>query len=137
MPEIEIRPAALIDMNTLLQMDHSYQTDYVWQMDRFIEKGVINIHFRETRLPRPVRVDYPNPSEKLVNDFSTKGNVMAAVLGNNAVGYIQHGGHRRTAPQGDRVGAAICSPKLGGAAQSSPHGIGNAIEKFPGDPTGK
>ncbi len=89
MPEIEIRPAALTDMNALLQMDHSYQTAYVWQMDRFIEKGVINLHFRETRLPRPVRVDYPNPPEKLVSDFSTKGNVMAAVLGNVSVGYIQ------------------------------------------------
>jgi ribosomal protein S18 acetylase RimI-like enzyme len=89
MPEIEIRPAEITDFNSLVQIDHSYQTPYVWQMDRFIEKGAINLHFRETRLPRPVRVDYPNPSDKLVSDFSQKGGVLVAVLEGIQVGYVQ------------------------------------------------
>ena len=147
MPEIEIRPAALTDMNSLLQMDHSYQTAYVWQMDRFIEKGVINIHFRETRLPRPVRVDYPNPPEKLVNDFSTKGNVLAAVIGNVSVGYIQITENPSTSTawvinmavieelrhKGNWVGIAVCRAKLGRSAQPSPDGVRNAVKKFPGN----
>jgi ribosomal protein S18 acetylase RimI-like enzyme len=89
MPEIEIRPAEITDFNSLVQIDHSYPTPYVWQMDRFIEKGAINLHFRETRLPRPVRVDYPNPPDKLASDFSQKGGVLVAVLEGIQVGYIQ------------------------------------------------
>jgi len=89
MPEIEIRPATLIDMNPLIRMDHSYQTAYVWQMDRFIEKGIINIFFRETRLPRPVRVEYPNSPDKIASDFSQKGGLLAAVMSEVPVGYVQ------------------------------------------------
>jgi len=89
MPEIEIRPAGVSDYNALLEIDPSYQTAYVWQMDRFIEKGAINIHFRETRLPRPVRVDYPNSPEKVVADFAQKGSILAAWMERAPVGYIQ------------------------------------------------
>lgn len=89
MPEIEIRPAGLSDIPALLEIDHSYQTPYVWQMDRQIEKGIINIHFRETRLPRPVRVEYPNPVDKLVGEFSQSVGLLAAVLEDVPVGYLQ------------------------------------------------
>ncbi len=89
MPEIEIRPANLPDMNPLMQIDHSYQTAYVWQMDRVIEKGMISIYFRESRLPRPVRVEYPNPPEKIASDFAQKGALLAALMEGVPVGYIQ------------------------------------------------
>jgi ribosomal protein S18 acetylase RimI-like enzyme len=89
MPEIEIRPAALPDMDALMKIDHSYQTAYVWQMDRAVEKSMISIYFRETRLPRPVRVDYPNPPEKIASDFAQMGALLAAFLEGVPVGYIQ------------------------------------------------
>jgi GNAT superfamily N-acetyltransferase len=89
MPEIEIRPAGLSDIQAMLEIDHSYQTSYVWQMDRFLEKGIINVHFRETRLPRPVRVDYPNPVEKLVSEFSQSVGLLAATFEDLPVGYLQ------------------------------------------------
>ena len=89
MPEIEIRPAGLSDIQAVLEIDHSYQTSYVWQMDRLLEKGTIDIHFRETRLPRPVRVDYPNPIEQLVSEFSQAAGFLVAILEDIPVGYLQ------------------------------------------------
>jgi len=89
MPAIEVRPAIVAELNILLKIDPSYQTAYVWQMDRILEKGQINLHFREVRLPRPVRIDYPNPPEKIARDFSSLGGLLVAVLGDQIVGYIQ------------------------------------------------
>jgi len=61
MPEIHIRPAAVQDIPALTQLDHSYSSDHVWQLsvvhDR--EASQVNIQFRQVRLPRSVRVDYP------------------------------------------------------------------------------
>jgi GNAT superfamily N-acetyltransferase len=58
MPEIEIRPASIEDLAYLAKIEHTYQSLYVWQMDRSIEDGQIIVNFRQTRLPRPVRVEY-------------------------------------------------------------------------------
>ena len=88
MPEIEIRPVEIADLNPLLLMDHSYQTAYVWQMDRFSEKGQISIYFREVRLPRPVRIDYPNPPEKVAAEFVMTQGLLVAILEGSPVGYI-------------------------------------------------
>jgi hypothetical protein len=119
MPEIEIRPAEITDFNNLVQIDHSYQTPYVWQMDRFLEKGAINIHFRETRLPRPVRVDYPNPPDKLASDFSLKGGVLVAVLDGVQVGYIQIKENPSTSTAWVHNLAVV---ELGGPTRSETHG---------------
>lgn len=96
MPEIEIRPAVLTDLNALLSLDHSYQTAYVWQMDRFTEKGQINIYFREVRLPRPVRIDYPNPPEKIAAEFGAAQGWLLAIMEGAPVGYIQMKENRNT-----------------------------------------
>jgi ribosomal protein S18 acetylase RimI-like enzyme len=89
MPEIEIRAANLTELSALLKMDHSYQTTHVWQMDRSVEKGQISIYFREVRLPRPVRVSYPNQPENITAELSKAGNLLIAVMNETAVGYIQ------------------------------------------------
>ena len=96
MPEIEIRPAVVADLNPLLLMDHSYQTAYVWQMDRFSEQGQISIYFREVRLPRPVRIDYPNPPEKIAAEFAVTHGLLVAILEGAPVGYIHIKENRNT-----------------------------------------
>ncbi len=63
MPQIEIRPATLGDLTKLVAMEHSYKTNYVWQMDMVDEEGHMGVTFREVRLPRPVKVEYP-PSRR-------------------------------------------------------------------------
>ncbi len=89
MPAIAIRPAQIQDLNALISIDTAFQTAYVWQMDRIIEKGQISIYFREVRLPRPVKVDYPNPPEKLAVDLGGMEGVLVALLDRQPVGFIQ------------------------------------------------
>lgn len=89
MPEIQIRPAVASDLPSLIKIEHGYQSQYVWQMDRLIEDGQIQINFRQTRLPRPVRVDYTG-SHPLLNEenWSRYQAVFVATIGDLVVGYI-------------------------------------------------
>ena len=61
MPDVEIRRAVATDIPILMAIDHTCQTDYVWQMDVHHEEGQIGAIFREIRLPRSVSVPYPRP----------------------------------------------------------------------------
>jgi ribosomal protein S18 acetylase RimI-like enzyme len=88
MPKIEIRPAVLADFTRLVSLEHSFQTPYVWQMDRSLEEGQVTVNFREVRLPRPVRVDYPHSPEKLVENWKTLSEMLVASIGGAQVGYI-------------------------------------------------
>jgi ribosomal protein S18 acetylase RimI-like enzyme len=89
MPEIEIRPADADDLPYLIKIEHTYQSLYVWQMDRLIEDGQIVINFRQLRLPRPVRVDYAG-SHPLLNqeNWSRYQAVLVATMAQEPVGYI-------------------------------------------------
>ena len=71
MPAIEIRPAVVNDLPFLSAIEHSFETLYTWQMDRNIDEAQVMINFREIRLPRPVRVEYPRPLDFLGSDGST------------------------------------------------------------------
>jgi len=88
MPEIEIRHAIVTDIPKLLSLDNSYQTSYVWQMDRSFEKGQWTITFREVRLPRATTVDYPIPVETLETELSQRSGILVASINNEPVGYI-------------------------------------------------
>ncbi|MRS05877.1 GNAT family N-acetyltransferase [bacterium] len=88
MPEIEIRPALTTDLATLAEIDHSCKTDYVWQMDRSFEVGQMAISFREIRLPRSVRIEYPHTREQIVESWKKAAVILMAVLGGKPVGYL-------------------------------------------------
>ncbi len=88
MPEIEIRHAALTDITKLLGLEHSFLTSYVWQMDRSFEKGQWTINFREVRLPRPTKVDYPISAETLGAELTQRSGLLVAALNNEPVGYV-------------------------------------------------
>jgi len=89
MPEVQIRPAVVNDLSSLVRIEHSYQSLYVWQMDRVVEDGQILLNFRQTRLPRPVRVDYLG-SHPLLNEdnWSRYQAVFVATIQQIPVGYI-------------------------------------------------
>lgn len=87
MPEIEVRPAVSADLSVLSALEHFYHSEYVWQMDRLVANGQVTINFRETRLPRPVKVEYPRPLTTLSLESSGKSIVLAAVLEGTPVGY--------------------------------------------------
>ncbi|MEK6220835.1 MAG: hypothetical protein N2D54_01130 [Chloroflexota bacterium] len=59
MDNLVVRPIALEDLNIIFDMDHSYHTDYVWQLDVQSTDREYNVRFREVRLPRSMRVEYP------------------------------------------------------------------------------
>ena len=89
MPEIEIRPTISSDIHEFIRFEHSYQTSYVWQMERVVEDSQISLSFREIRLPRLVRVDYPRPIELLEQKWSQRLAMLTATMEQVPVGYIR------------------------------------------------
>lgn len=89
MAEIEIRPANAGDIPRLIALDHHYTTDHVWQMevnyDR--EAGQTSASFREMRLPRSVRVEYPRSPAALADDWALLSGLLVASLAGHPVGY--------------------------------------------------
>lgn len=88
MPEIQIRPAISSDIQALMALDHSYSSDYAWQMEIQVEEGSIGVTFREIRLPRSVRVEYPRPTHTLADDWTRRSGLLVALLEDEVVGYL-------------------------------------------------
>lgn len=88
MPEVEIRPAVVSDLPLLSNLEHHYQTQRVWQMERAIADGQVRIQFREISLPRSIRVDYPHQPNLVHGNHSDYSVLLAAILNNTPVGYI-------------------------------------------------
>jgi ribosomal protein S18 acetylase RimI-like enzyme len=88
MPEIEIRPATASDLPTLVAIDHNYTSDFVWQMEITNEDSQVGISFREVRLPRSVRVEYPRLPASMTDDWESRSGLLTATLANEPVGYI-------------------------------------------------
>jgi len=89
MPEVEIRPALANDLSVLMAIDHSCQTEYVWQMNVQHAEGQLGAIFQEIRLPRSVPVVYPRPLSTLSESWNHRSGVLVAVVGGQAVGYIR------------------------------------------------
>ena len=87
MPEIEIRPAIATDIPTLIRIDHSYISDHVWQMGLHQESDSFGAMFREVRMPRSVRVDYPRSPQALAEDWLQRSGLLVALLASEPVGY--------------------------------------------------
>jgi ribosomal protein S18 acetylase RimI-like enzyme len=89
MPEVQIRSAVAGDLSALMAIDHSCQTEYVWQMDVLREEGQMGANFREIRLPRSVAVLYPRPVASLSESWNRRSGVLVAVIGKTTVGYVR------------------------------------------------
>jgi GNAT superfamily N-acetyltransferase len=64
-----IRPVELTDLNACLALEHSYVTNYVWQMEESEGAGEISVVFRTVRLPRSMRVKYPKDYDNLLESW--------------------------------------------------------------------
>ena len=89
MPEVQIRPAVATDVAVLVTIDHTCQTEYVWQMDLQRDEGLMGAIFREIRLPRTVPVSYPRPVSGLSESWNRRSGVLVAVLGKQIAGYAR------------------------------------------------
>ncbi len=87
MPEIEIRPASPADIPHLAAIDHDYSSDYVWQMELQSEEGQVGVSFRQVRLPRSVRVEYPRSPRSLLSDWTQRSGLLVALLDSQAIAY--------------------------------------------------
>ena len=89
MPDVEIRRAAASDIPILMAIDHTVQTDYVWQMDVDRETDQIGAIFREIRLPRSVSVPYPRPLNNLPDTWNRRSGMLVGIIGGEIIGYIR------------------------------------------------
>ena len=89
MPEVNIRPAVATDIPVLMALDHSCQTDYVWQMDVQRDEGQLGAIFREIRLPRSVTIPYPRELSALKETWNRRAGILVAMIGDQVVGYIR------------------------------------------------
>jgi ribosomal protein S18 acetylase RimI-like enzyme len=88
MSNFQIRNTISTDLARLSAIDHTIQTEYVWQLDLRRENGQVDAIFREVRLPRPVRVEHPRPAAELADTWHTSP-MFSAMLGDEAIGYIR------------------------------------------------
>jgi ribosomal protein S18 acetylase RimI-like enzyme len=85
--ETIVRPAELEDVRTCLDLDNSYLTEHVWQMEVQEKKGMVAVTFRTMRLPRPVHVQYPRGREALLTDWHHRDCFLVASAQSSAQGH--------------------------------------------------
>lgn len=88
MPEIEIRPARQEDLDRMLEIDHSFSTLYVFQMDISQETNTIGINFRNVKLPRAAAVNYPRSESQLINSWEKATSIFVAWINGEVAAYI-------------------------------------------------
>jgi ribosomal protein S18 acetylase RimI-like enzyme len=89
MPDVEIRRAVASDIPIVMAIDHTCQTDYVWQMDVHHEEAQLGAIFREIRLPRSVSVPYPRALTLLPDTWNRRSGMLSAVIDGQVIGYIR------------------------------------------------
>src|SRR5512141_1228320 len=89
MPEVQIRPAVATDIPILMAIDHSSQTEYVWQMDVLHEDGQAGAIFREIRIPRSVSVPYPRSVTTLFENWNRRSRLLSDIIDDEIIGYIR------------------------------------------------
>jgi ribosomal protein S18 acetylase RimI-like enzyme len=94
MPEIQIRPAIASDIPLLVALDHHYTSEHVWQLELHqrgeesqVGEQVRTVNFRQVRLPRSVRVEYPRSAGHLASDWFNRSGILVALLEGQPIGY--------------------------------------------------
>ncbi len=88
MADIEIRNTVSTDLARLSALDHSIDTDYVWQLDLHRETGQVEVSLREVRLPRTIRLEHPRPASELADTWHLRP-MLSAMIGLEAVAYVR------------------------------------------------
>lgn len=89
MAEFEIRNTVSTDLARLSALDHSLETDYVWQLDLHRDPGQVDVLLREVRLPRTIRLEHPRPAHELPDTWHLRP-MFSAMIGMEAVAYIRY-----------------------------------------------
>jgi len=93
---LRIRPATgQRDLDLCCKLDHSFETDQVYQMDSWDHSGTIQVTFRRIRLPREVEVSYPLQGDALRASWQYLDGFLVAVDQSGINGYFSF----RTEPE--------------------------------------
>jgi ribosomal protein S18 acetylase RimI-like enzyme len=88
MSELQIRPAASTDIRQLMWLDHTCESEYVWQLDLRREPEQISAMLRRVRLPRSIRTVYPRDVFTLNERWNHTSLMLAGMIGPDVVGYL-------------------------------------------------
>jgi len=88
MSSFDIRPANATDLPSIMGIDHSNSSEYVWQLDVLNEPNQVTASFREVRLPRSVTVAYPRDPSLLADEWTKRDAFLVAIQGDVPVGYV-------------------------------------------------
>ncbi len=76
------------DLLECLALDHSYQTEQVWQMDLREDRGEIVVRLRPVCLPRTVLVEYPRDVTALAQLWKRRDCFLVAEAQGIILGYV-------------------------------------------------
>ncbi len=117
---MHVRFATPNDIEICQQLDTSFETRRVWQLDLRESREQVSAHLRTTTLPRELRLDYPAPGNALLMHWQRGYALLVAEdwLGEGIVGYADVGPEPDlqagsgtwwlTAPIGAKASAPCC-----------------------------
>ena len=85
---MEIRLAAAQDLQYIAALDHSYETEYVWQMELESAEQKIGARFRPSKLPRPMHVSYPRNVLSITENWKKYAALFIAIENDSFLGYL-------------------------------------------------
>jgi ribosomal protein S18 acetylase RimI-like enzyme len=88
MDHLTVRQAISSDIADLVKLDHDYSSDHVWQMGVSRGPDEIGVVFREVRLPRPMRVNYPRDPARLPDEWTRLPALLVAEASEARFGYL-------------------------------------------------
>jgi len=88
MPEIEIRAVKQDDLSSMIELDHSYQTDHMLQIQMNNDESTPGASFRKVRLPRMSTIQYPRNEEDLIKSWQLSSSIFVGIIKNEFVAYI-------------------------------------------------
>lgn len=88
MNDLRVRSLEEADLPAIIDLDHSFHTDYVWQIDFKTAESQITVTFKEIHLPRSMLVEYPRDPSALEEIKPDNGTLLVAEKGDGLVGYV-------------------------------------------------
>ncbi len=89
MPKIDVRPSVANDLDRILAIEPHYTTQFTWQIElQKDEEGMFSVFFRQNRLPRSIRVEYPRNKARLMEEWSRCDGILVGIIDDEIVGYI-------------------------------------------------
>ena len=86
---MQIYPAELADLNSCYEINSTYSTDYVWQMQTNEAGHRRDIRFDTVRLPRSMQVEYPRSPDELLDHWEKDGCFLVARnIEDEVVGFV-------------------------------------------------